>query len=80
MSVERHPNIHAVGFTMDIFSSFKDRLRGPAAALVNRQAAMTILSEEITNFIVKVSTRLDDEIGVAHAEAPKQNSDHLDNT
>lgn len=58
MSIENHPNIHAVGMTMDITSSLMHRLRGDAAEVPIGEI-FTLLHEEIQDFVVNVSTKLD---------------------
>ena len=57
MSIENHPNIHAVGFTVDIIESFQARLRGEAAK--DQQRAFEVLNTKIVTFVSDISEDLD---------------------
>jgi malonyl CoA-acyl carrier protein transacylase len=59
MSIENHPNLHAVGMTVDITSSLMNRLRGKAAEQPVADV-LGLLKEDIQDFVVKVSTKLDE--------------------
>ena len=59
MSIEAHPNIQAVGFTMDINSSMKRWLRGDAEQLYKTILSNDELKMLVVNFVVDISTRID---------------------
>jgi hypothetical protein len=54
MSLERHPNFHAVNFTTQIMVAYYDSLRGGA----NRQNAPDI-SDMVTEFVSVIDSRVD---------------------
>jgi len=60
MNVEAHPNIQAVAFTMDIMYSLEKNLRGDALEKKDLVIGDDSLAELITNFVVDVSTRIDE--------------------
>lgn len=62
MSVTRHPNIHAVGFTADIFMAYLHRLRGPARKVMGARVN-EIISKRVADFVIEISTALDNEFG-----------------
>jgi hypothetical protein len=59
MSIENHPNIHASGMTVDIIHSIINRVRGAAGEVPVGQI-LTLLDEDIQNFVVQVSIKLDE--------------------
>ena len=63
MSLEDHPNIHAVGFSVDITTSLRKHLRGKALENLEKKE-LAIGDEKITNlivdFVADISTRLDE--------------------
>lgn len=61
MSIERHPNIQATGLVVDIIESLRQRLRGDAASLPFEKV-LEILEQSIQDFVVDVSTQLDEAI------------------
>lgn len=66
MSREAHPNIHAVGFTVDIIDSFVNRVRGQASVEFHsgdKSRVLSCLHDEIVNFVTRVSENLDKEFG-----------------
>lgn len=64
MSVEAHPNINAAGFTQAIISAFYKYLRGPATVEPGSvHVAGDILHNEVVDFVVKVSEKLDKKFG-----------------
>jgi hypothetical protein len=65
MSIEVHPNIHAVQFTMDILESIKNNLRGKAAKQPMKGDVMRAVhgdqgSNIVVNFAAEMSTMVDD--------------------
>jgi len=54
MSLERHPNFHAVNFTTQIMSAYYESLRGKA----NKDNAPTI-SEEVVGFVCRIEEMVD---------------------
>lgn len=57
MSVERHPNINAIGFAAAIFEEFRKHLRGAAKHDLGKAA--DVLTPLLESFVVDVSTELD---------------------
>ena len=71
MSLENHPNIHAVQFTMDILESIKKNLRGIAGddPRYSSEVMRRINDDqEIVEFVADISTRIDDIVGIKKAE------------
>lgn len=62
MSIENHPNINAAGLVTDIVVAFRKYLRGNAGQ--NANAALDLVSADMTDFVIKISERLDDRFGV----------------
>jgi hypothetical protein len=62
MSIERHPNINAAGFTADIYMGYLQRLRGMAAKSMTEQT-MEILSSRVGQFVTEISIALDEQFG-----------------
>lgn len=58
MSVENHPNLHAVGLTLDISNALIHRVRGEAAEVPFAEILKT-LEQEIQDFVVGISIKLD---------------------
>ena len=64
MSVENHPNINAVGFAAGIYQAFFECLRGPANVTpAARSRASDVLYERVSDFVVSISSDLDDKFG-----------------
>ena len=70
MSEENHPNIQAVGFTVDVIESFRKHIRGKALELFNsegmegKQRVLKVLTEKaIVDFVTDLSVALDKEFG-----------------
>ena len=63
MSVENHPNLHAVGFTVDIIDAFQKRLRGNAKAAKMQESLAVLTDELLTEFVTKLSEDLDKRFG-----------------
>jgi len=61
MSKKNHPNIHAVQLSCDVIKSIRNNLRGNAKG---RPLTISILDEDIIDFITTVSIKLDDKYGV----------------
>lgn len=59
MSAENHPNIHAVGMTIDVVDSVLRRIRGKAAEVPFAEILKT-LDQDIQDFVVAISTKLDE--------------------
>lgn len=62
MSVENHPNFHAVGFLMDIYSSFEERVRGEAAK-AGMPELLPLIADRITEFVNEIDEILDKKYG-----------------
>jgi hypothetical protein len=62
MSIERHPNINAVGLTIEVIEGFKKYLRGNASKEPIK--ALELLEDDIQEFIIRVSESLDQYFGV----------------
>jgi hypothetical protein len=58
MSIEAHPNIHAVGLTVDIIDAIQRRVRGKAA-LLSQAKVMDATNNELQAFITRISVLLD---------------------
>jgi hypothetical protein len=69
MSVERHPNVNAVGLTVEVIEGFKKYLRGNAAK--EPMKALGLIEDDIQNFIIRVSESLDQYFGVKNEETNK---------
>jgi len=71
LSIENHPNIQAVQFTIDILESIKKNLRGLAgedsrySSEVMRQINN---GQEIVEFVSEISFRIDEIVGLKKAE------------
>lgn len=63
MSKEAHPNIQAVGFTTDILGSIEKWLRGGGKRYSADVMGDKKLNEIIVDFVVDVSTRIDEIVG-----------------
>jgi hypothetical protein len=64
MSVENHPNINAAGFATSIHEEFFKHLRGPANETPDTvRKASTVLHEELMEFVIAISSRLDEMFG-----------------
>jgi len=57
MSIENHPNFHAVNFTTQITAAFYESLRGGA----NKDNAPNITSE-IVEFVARIEDKVDSEV------------------
>lgn len=62
MSIEAHPNIQAVAVNVDIFTSIERNLRGKGLKYKERVLADEKLKNIIVNFIVDLSTRIDETV------------------
>ena len=60
MSEEAHPNIHAVGLTVDILSSIENRLRNKGKEHKNEITLNEDVKREIVNFVASISCLSDD--------------------
>lgn len=60
MSEEAHPNIHAVGLTVDILSSIENRLRNKGKEHKNEITSNEDVKREIVNFVASISCLSDD--------------------
>ena len=60
MSEESHPNIHAVGLTVDIWSSIENRLRNKGKEYKKEIMANEDVKREIVNFVASISCLSDD--------------------
>lgn len=58
MSLENHPNIHAVGMTIDVTDIIRKRLRGDAAEKEFGDI-LPELSDDIQDFVLCISCKLD---------------------
>jgi hypothetical protein len=61
MSVEGHPNLHAVGFLTDIVAALEKRLRGGAAEDVPGTICLVI--DDIKEFVNALDDKLDGHYG-----------------
>ncbi|MFA5766510.1 MAG: hypothetical protein WC919_01125 [Candidatus Paceibacterota bacterium] len=57
MSIENHPNFHAVNFTTQITAAFYESLRGGA----NKDNAPDI-ADEIVEFVARIENRVDSRV------------------
>jgi hypothetical protein len=58
MSNVNHPNLHAVGFTMDILNSLESRVRGTAKDIVVSDILL-LTQNEILSFVERIECLLD---------------------
>jgi len=72
MSKEAHPNIHAVGLTVDIFRSIDNRLRGDGDNYKKIIMGNKELGKKITDFVVDISTKIDEIVEETHKESNKK--------
>ena len=72
MSKEAHPNIHAVGLTVDIIQSIGDRLRGDGDDYKKIIMGNKEIGEKITDFVVNISIKIDEIVEEAHKESNKK--------
>lgn len=59
MSKEAHPNIQAVGLTIDIIKSIEKRLRDKGLKQKKKVMGDESISNEIANFVVCISCKID---------------------
>lgn len=59
MNKEAHPNIQAVGLTIDIVKSIEKRLRGKGGEQKKKVMSDESISNEIANFVVCISCKID---------------------
>jgi len=60
MSEEAHPNIHAVGLTVDILSSIEKHLRNKGKEHKKEIITNEDVNREIVNFVASISCLSDD--------------------
>lgn len=60
MSKEAHPNIHAVGLTVDIIQSVDNRLRGDGGDYKKIIMGNKDINKKITDFVVDISVKIDE--------------------
>jgi len=60
MSIEAHPNIQAVAVNVDILTSLEKNLRGEGLKQKERVLADEEIKKMIVNFMVVISTRIDE--------------------
>ena len=58
MSLENHPNLHAVGLAVDIIRAIESRLRGVAPKYVKKIMG----SKDLSDLIVDFTTEVEDEV------------------
>lgn len=58
MSVDNHPNLQAVGLTVDIITALNNRVRGNAGQVPFAEV-LAMLEQDIQDFVVLASTKLD---------------------
>lgn len=63
LSKENHPNIHAVNTMIEIGKVINENLRGNALAKRTPSLPYILLGDEIQEFIVKISEKLDRVLG-----------------
>jgi|GEM_PF-5935848 len=61
MSIENHPNIQAVAFSMDILNSIRKNLRGKAKS--REDEVFDGVQDLIVDFVADVSTKIDEVVG-----------------
>jgi len=61
MSIENHPNIHAVALSLDIQTSIRKHLRGKAKGRENE--VFEKLKDLVIDFVADVSTKIDEVVG-----------------
>lgn len=62
MSIENHPNLHAVGFLTDIHESLEQRIRGRAGEAGYREV-LPLVSDMVAAFVDDIDMRLDQRYG-----------------
>lgn len=62
MSIENHPNIHAVNLMVEIGRLINDNLRGKALKVKHPSLPYELFGDEIMEFITKISEKLDSRI------------------
>jgi hypothetical protein len=62
MSIENHPNLHAVGLLVDIHNSLEKRIRGKAAEAGIKEV-FPLLSDKIEAFVNDLDVLLDSKYG-----------------
>ena len=72
MSLEAHPNIHAVGLTMDIIQSIDNRLRGDGDDYKKIIMGNKEIGKKITDFVVDISIIVDEIVEGKHKETDKK--------
>lgn len=60
MSIENHPNIHAVWFTLNINDAMVKHLRGDANQFLNEIVGNEELKMLLVDFVANVSTKIDE--------------------
>jgi len=72
MSLEAHPNIHAVGLTMDVIQSIDDRLRYDGDDCRKIIMADKELEKKIRDFVVDISVKIDEIVEETHKKLDKE--------
>ena len=72
MSIEAHPNIHAVGLTMDIFEVIDNRLRGDGDDYKKKIMGNNEIGKKIRDFVVDISIKIDEIVEETHKELDKE--------
>jgi len=72
MSVENHPNIHAVGLTVDIIQAIDNRLRRDGDDYKKIIMGNNEIGEKIADFVVDISTKIDEIVEEMHKKLDKE--------
>ena len=59
MSILAHPNVHAIGLTVDIIEALRHRLRGRAARIPFSRV-LDLVEGDLQHFVVDLSIKLDE--------------------
>ena len=72
MSLEAHPNIHAVGLTVDIIQSIDNRLRQDGDDYKRIIVGNKEIGKKITDFVVDISIKIDEIVEETHKKLDKE--------
>ncbi len=72
MSIEAHPNIHAVGLTIDVIQSIDNRLRYDGDDCKKIIMGNKELEKKITDFVVDISVKIDEIVEETHKKLDKE--------
>ena len=72
MSLEEHPNIHAVGLTMDILQALATRLRRDGDDCKKIILGNKEIEKIIMDFVVHISVKTDEIVGETHKKLDKE--------